>query len=100
MLSFNYKCSQCCASYEIDPELMLCPICSSKNISGQPLNGVLEVELSGTLDSNDSLDYLPIERKYFPSIPVGNTPLWHPAPEIPTENISKKIRFPRIVFER
>ncbi len=78
---------------------MLCPICSSKNISGQPLNGVLEVELSGTLDSNDSLDYLPVERKYFPSIPVGNTPLWHPAPEIPTENISKKYGFPELYLK-
>ena len=78
---------------------MLCPICSSKNKSGQPLNGVLEVELSGTLDSNDSLDYLPVERKYFPSIPVGNTPLWHPAPEIPAENISKKYGFPELYLK-
>ena len=78
---------------------MLCPVCSSKHKSGQPLNGVLEVELSGTLNSNDSLDYLPVERKYFPSIPVGNTPLWHPAPEATAGNMSNKYGFPDLYLK-
>ena len=44
---------------------------------------MLEVELSGTLESNDLLDFLPVERQYFPAIPVGNTLLLHPAPDVP-----------------
>ncbi|MBT3214010.1 MAG: threonine synthase [Deltaproteobacteria bacterium] len=93
MLNFNYKCSQCSASYEIVPELMLCPECSSTHKSGQPLNGVLEVELSGTLESNDPLDFLPVEGQYFPAIPVGNTPLWQP------ENLQKKYGFPELYLK-
>ena len=78
MLTFDYKCSQCDAKYEITPELMLCPECELEQKRGQPLKGVLEVELKGTPISNDPLDYLPVERKFFPDMPVGNTPLWHP----------------------
>ena len=72
---------------------MLCPECSSTHKSGQPLNGVLEVELSGTLESNDPLDFLPVERQYFPAIPVGNTPLWHP------EYLQKKCGFPELYLK-
>jgi len=93
LLNFNYKCSQCSASYEIVPELMLCPECSSTHKSGQPLNGVLEVELSGTLESNDPLDFLPVEGQYFPAIPVGNTPLWQP------ENLQKIYGFPELYLK-
>jgi len=93
LLNFNYKCSQCSASYEIVPELMLCPECSSTHKSGQPLNGVLEVELSGTLESNDPLEFLPVEGQYFPAIPVGNTPLWQP------ENLQKKYGFPELYLK-
>ena len=78
---------------------MLCPKCSSTHISGQPLNGVLEVEFSGTLESNDPLDFLPVERQYFPAIPVGNTPLWHPAQEVPSENLLKKYGFPDLYLK-
>jgi threonine synthase len=60
---------------------------------------VLEVELSGTLESNDPLDFLPVERQYFPAIPVGNTPLWHPAPEVPSENLLKKYGFPDLYLK-
>ena len=69
---------------------MLCPKCSSTYISGKPLKGVLEVELSGTFESNDPLDFLPVESQYFPAIPMGNTLLWHPAPEVLAENLLKK----------
>ena len=93
MLSFNYTCSVCNESFEIDPELMLCPICSKEHKPGQPLNGVLEVELHGSLKSNDPLDFLPVERNFFPTIPVGNTPLWHP------ENLSEKIGFSKLYLK-
>jgi len=72
---------------------MLCPECSSTHKSGQPLNGVLEVELSGTLESNDPLDFLPVEGQYFPAIPVGNTPLWQP------EKLQKKYGFPELYLK-
>ena len=57
---------------------MLCPVCSKKQITGEPLKGILEVELDGTLSSNNPIDFLPVENHFFPSIPVGNTPMWHP----------------------
>ena len=93
MLSFNYKCCQCDAVYEIDPELMLCPDCSATQRSGQPLNGVLEVELKGSISSHDPLDFLPVEREFFPAIPVGNTPLWHP------QNLVEKYAFPHLYLK-
>ena len=93
MLTFDYKCSQCDANYEIIPELMLCPECEPGKKSGEPLRGVLEVELKGSPISNDPLDYLPVEREFFPDIPVGNTPLWHP------ERLFKKHDFPELYFK-
>jgi len=93
LLSFKYKCSQCAAVYEIEPELMLCPVCSATQKNGQPLNGVLEVQLKGSLSSHDPLDFLPVERDYFPPIPVGNTPLWHP------ENLLEKYAFKELYLK-
>jgi len=62
------------------PELTLCPDCLKSQQPDQPLSGVLEVKLSGSSDENfTSLDLLPVEQKYFPPSPVGNTPLWEPA---------------------
>jgi len=72
---------------------MLCPHCSSNQKIGQPLNGVLEVEMSGVLDSDNPLDFLPVERHYFPSIPVGNTPLWYP------KNLSKQLGLNELYFK-
>ena len=93
MLTFDYKCSQCDANYEITPELMLCPECVLGQKKGEPLKGVLEVELKGTPISDDPLDYLPVEREFFPDIPVGNTPLWHPV------RLFKKHDFPELYFK-
>ncbi len=93
MLTFDYKCSQCDAKYEITPELMLCPECEPGQKRGEPLKGVLEVELNGIPNSNDPLDYLPVEREFFPDIPVGNTPLWHP------EKLMQKHDFPELYFK-
>ena len=72
---------------------MLCPECEPRKKSGEPLRGVLEVELKGSPISNDPLDYLPVEREFFPDIPVGNTPLWHP------ERLFKKHDFPELYFK-
>ena len=93
MLRFKYKCSLCDKEYEINPELMLCPDCSSKQMTGQPLKGVLEVEMSGSIKSDNPLDYLPVEQHYFPSMPVGNTPLWN------SKNLSGKNGFSELYIK-
>ncbi len=78
-MKFNYRCSTCGATSEIAPDLTVCPDCSQKQHAEQPLTGILEVELHGTLERPYTVfDLLPIESRYFPPIPVGNTPLWQP----------------------
>lgn len=78
-MKFNYRCSTCGATSEIAPDLTVCPDCSQKQRAEQPLTGILEVELHGTLERPYTVfDLLPIESRYFPPIPVGNTPLWQP----------------------
>ncbi len=79
-MKFNYRCTTCSTSYEIAAKSTVCPICSKQQQEDQPLTGILEVELQGEVDGNfDIFDLLPIERKYFPPIPVGDSPLWKPA---------------------
>jgi threonine synthase len=78
-MNFNYICSECNRRFEIDPRLTVCPDCCRRQVPDQPLTGVLEVELQGTADASvDPAELLPVERRYFPPIPVGNTPLWRP----------------------
>lgn len=58
---------------------MLCDVCGPKTEKGQPLSGILDVRIRGEVSNlADPLDLLPVERSYFPAIPVGNTPLWAP----------------------
>ncbi len=89
-MKFFYRCSECDRQFDITPDLMLCPECSQRNEPDQPLRGVLEVGLRGELRGSwpapgvetPSLPYaelLPVEPRYFPAVPVGNTPLWEPA---------------------
>lgn len=77
---FKYYCSECKKEYDIKPDLMLCPDCREDDLEGKPLHGVLKVKLPGSLVNSkqvhsnfDLFDYLPVERKYFPDIPVGNS---------------------------
>ena len=51
------------------------------------------------MESNDPLDFLPVERQYFPAIPVGTDPLWHATPEVPAENPYKKCSFPDLYLK-
>ncbi len=84
-MKFSYICSECGKEYQIDPTLMLCTECSLKQGEKEPLRGILEVKIQGKLKADfDIHEFLPVEKKYFPSIPVGNTPLWEP------ERIRKK----------
>ncbi|MEJ2477176.1 MAG: hypothetical protein P8Y40_06700, partial [Desulfobacterales bacterium] len=80
MLTFNYICSECGQRFDIDPHRCVCPFCSERQADDQPLSGVLEVELQGTTSGKevDVAELLPVESRFFPPIPVGNTPLWEP----------------------
>jgi len=88
-MDFQYKCSECGRSYEISPDIMLCPDCSRQGQTGKPLRGILEVNLSGKIsDKFNVYNYLPVDSRYFPRLPIGNTPLWQPVhlnqdPEFP-----------------
>jgi threonine synthase len=79
LIEFGYVCSECGREYEIAPEVMVCGHCAREQQRDHPLRGVLEVSLVGSLDGEwDALDLLPVERHFFPSMPVGGTPLWAP----------------------
>ncbi len=79
-LSFKYICTECGLVFDIDGEIMLCPECAKKNQMERPLRGVLEVYIEGHLDRmpDDNRVLLPIEKQFYPDIPVGYTPLWRP----------------------
>jgi threonine synthase len=78
-MRFSYQCTDCGQVYEIGQDIMLCPVCSLRNKPNLPLFGILEVIISGTLPRNHTVfDLLPVDREFFPDIPVGNTPLWEP----------------------
>ena len=78
-MEFFYRCSLCSRTFALEPELTLCPVCAVKQQQDQPLYGVLDVELKGSVDPQfDIYDLLPVEREYFPPAPVGRTPLWEP----------------------
>jgi threonine synthase len=78
-MEFNYICSECGRRYPIEPRFMVCPQCSLAQSPDQPLRGVLEVELTGEVPADwDIPSLLPVDKQFFPPIPVGNTPLWTP----------------------
>jgi len=93
-MEFVYKCSECGKEYPIEPDVMLCPVCREKQEQNRPLRGILEVEMQGAFSESSSIfDVLPIEKSYFPEIPVGNTPLWTPA------NLQKKLGLPNLLIK-
>jgi threonine synthase len=93
-MKYFYRCSECEKKFEITPELMVCPECSAQQQPDEPLRGILEVGFEGHLSENfDPLDFLPVEKEYFPAIPVGNTPLWEP------ERLRKKLNFPNLYLK-
>ncbi|MCG8570806.1 MAG: threonine synthase [Spirochaetes bacterium] len=75
----QYVCSECGKTFEITPDLMVCPVCSALQEPDKPLRGILEVRFKGQISRDFEItDFLPVEREFFPPIPVGNTPLWQP----------------------
>ena len=94
MMDFFYRCIECGKQFDITPDRMVCPSCSEKQKKDEPLKGVLEVGIEGRLKKEwDIFDLLPVEKKYFPPIPVGNTPLWEP------ENLRKETGFERLYIK-
>ncbi len=80
MIRFSYRCSRCGREYPITPDRMLCDDCSALQTPDRPLMGVLEVVPDGVPEKEwEAFDLLPVERTWFPPVPVGNTPLWEPA---------------------
>jgi threonine synthase len=93
-MKFSYRCTVCNKPYDIRPDLTVCPDCSASQQHDQPLTGILEVELQGSVGADfEIFELLPIEKQYFPPIPVGNTPLWQP------ENLRLSMELPRLFIK-
>jgi threonine synthase len=90
-MEFYYRCSECGKTYDMSPGHMVCPSCSGKQENDRPLRGILEVDFNGSWNGNrrgsgdtstslfDQGDLICVEKVHFPTIPVGQTPLWAPA---------------------
>jgi threonine synthase len=73
-----YRCPSCGTEYDMEPDRYLCPSCARRALPNRPLEGVLECAWEGEWEGGPEAIPLPVEGKWFPSIPVGNTPLWAP----------------------
>ncbi len=80
-----YSCPRCGKTYDIAPGTYLCQSCAAGQEADQPLQGVLEClweaeegDPEFQIAKNGITIPLPVEAKYFPSVPVGDTPLWAP----------------------
>lgn len=87
-----YRCPACGTTYSIEPGRYLCDICSSAQKPDEPLRGVLECTWEGDPPLRGTLP-LPIEDKFFPPIPVGQTPLWAP------ERLRAELGMPRLYLK-
>jgi threonine synthase len=93
-VKFKYTCSECGTSYEISPQIMVCPDCAAGQQPDRPVRGVLEVSLEGGAGKDFRVfDLLPVEERWFPPIPVGNTPLWAP------ERLRKRLGFAHLCLK-
>lgn len=93
-MRFSYICTECARTFEISPELMVCPECSKTQRADEPVRGILEVKLEGSISSNFKVpELLPVEKKFYPAIPVGDTPLWAP------ENLRRETGFANLYIK-
>ncbi len=76
-LHWHYRCATCGATYEIAPGRYVCDPCAQRQQADRPLAGILEAEWERDVAGGNAIP-LPVEAKWFPPIPVGNTPLWAP----------------------
>jgi threonine synthase len=72
-----YRCPACGRTYPIEPGRYLCDDCAAEQRPDEPLRGVLECAWEGEVSAQTSVP-LPVEDRFFPPIPVGQTPLWAP----------------------
>jgi len=94
MMEFVYKCSECGKEYPIEPGIMLCSDCRDKQQVDRPLRGILEVDMKGSLTEDSSIyDLLPVEKSYFPDLPIGDTPLWSP------HNLREELGMPNLFIK-
>ena len=77
-MKWFYKCPVCGAEYAIEPGRYLCDACAAKQKPDRPLEGVLECAWEGDFNGGPDDIPLPVDAKYLPPLPVGNTPLWEP----------------------
>ncbi len=82
MASFEYRCTDCGRTFSRDEVRYLCPVCGPAYKPGIPLLGVLEAvfDYDGIRDAFDRAHpdwnlFCPVEPRFHPPIPVGNTPL-------------------------
>ena len=89
-----YRCHECGKEYDLEPHRLLCSDCAALQAPNLPLRGLLEV-VQGRKPSNGRkvLEWLPVEERFFPSIPVGNTPLWQPS------NLRRLTGFPHLYLK-
>ncbi|MGA2173672.1 MAG: threonine synthase [Verrucomicrobiota bacterium] len=86
MTHFVYECSQCGKRYQRDEVRYLCPLCARDYQPGKPLAGVLSAQFDyGAIRKKfdrrkpDWNLFSAVEKKFFPPIPVGNTPFFQSA---------------------
>ena len=78
----SYRCTLCGKSYPTENLIYLCTDCGRDYRQGQPLTGVLEALYDYKAigkqwrDKRDLALFSPISKKYYPEIPVGNTPFY------------------------
>ncbi|MCB5262111.1 MAG: pyridoxal-phosphate dependent enzyme [Candidatus Cloacimonetes bacterium] len=91
----NYRCTRCGQEYEPDRVKYLCPVCSKDYQPGMPLPGILECVFDyariaiawqefciafPSANPSQKIEELcelfsPLNKEYYPNLPVGNTPL-------------------------
>jgi threonine synthase len=76
-MQWRYRCPVCGRTYPIEPGRYLCDVCAKEQRTDEPLRGVLECTWEGSEPERGTIP-LPVQDRFFPSIPVGKTPLWAP----------------------
>jgi threonine synthase len=78
----HWRCTDCHKDYALDEVRYLCPDCSKDYRPGMPLPGVLEAvfdyhKIAKAWSARQDIAlFNALDRQYYPSLPVGNTPLF------------------------
>lgn len=97
MVPFVYRCSECGREFSRDRVRYLCPECGLHSGAGRPLRGVLEAEFDYEQlgcefrkHPDDFSPFCPVEGKFHPLFPVGNTPM------LAAPGLAAEVGLPRI----